>query len=94
MFIILRLRQPVKGCLPGVRAGGREAVLVAARVVAACWMVAMLPPTPVSQSRSAEALSGGDLAYWQPVPVSNLEDLGRLSRRFYRGLPIKIALWR
>ena len=41
MFIILHLRQPVKGCLPTFEPGVREAVLVAARMVAICWMTAV-----------------------------------------------------
>jgi hypothetical protein len=42
MSIILRLRQPVKGVFAYVWAGVREAVLVAARMVAVCWMVAIV----------------------------------------------------
>jgi hypothetical protein len=43
MSMVLRLRQPVKGCLPSLRSGGvREAVLVAARMVAVCWMAAIV----------------------------------------------------
>jgi len=42
MSIVLRLRQPVKGCLPTFWAGLRETMLAAARMVAVCWMAAIM----------------------------------------------------